>query len=314
MKKDHLQHAPTANIYVNKLIDDVEVINKQVQKETDQLEIENGFSVNRKNKDKKMKFKTFEKIDEAENDTKDASNGYISDRNDVKKKNKNSDDKSSEKRVKSLTNLREDEKSKKHKGQTNNSLGLSMEGKNGINMAIIKGGSTDFENNPNLSELEKTKLRNEPDDQVLLRQNYQNLEGLINHLMEKETDENYLKLAKLNRLKVLMELSMKMVGRKYKDIGNQERNTLDLQANRFHTTYPLPGEETALEEIDENGNKTARMPLKVVSEDGAAKIDVNDKYRIDPSEFLKIYTTKLINHAQDSTGLDVKLFFDSKQL
>ena len=102
-----------------------------------------------------------------------------------------------------------------------------------------------------------------------------------------------------------MELSMKMVGRNYKDIGNIERNSLEMQANRFNTTYPLPGEEKPLEEINEKGVRQLRMPLKIVQEDGLAKIDINAKYRIDPSEFLTIYTNKLINHAQDSTGLQV---------
>ena len=169
-----------------------------------------------------------------------------------------------------------------------------MEGKNGINVAIIKG-------DPNQG------LTSE-DEKVLLKKNYQNLEELIQTLMADQRDDNYLKLAKLNRLKVLMELSMKMVGRKYKDIKNDERNTLELEANRFHTTYPLPGELVPLEEVDAKGVKRTRMPLKIVDEDGAAKIDINAKYRLDPSDFITLYTKRLINHAEDSTGLQVSPF------
>ena len=180
-----------------------------------------------------------------------------------------------------------------------------MEGKDGINMAIIKGVSSEYNDDPNLTQSARNRMRGEKSEQVLLKQNYQNLEDLIGHLMVNDSDENYLKLAKLNRLKVLMELSMKMVGRNYKDIGNVERNSLEMQANRFNTTYPLPGEEHPIEEINEKGVRQLRMPLKIVQEDGLAKIDINAKYRIDPSEFLTIYTNKLIHHAQDSTGLQV---------
>ncbi len=124
-------------------------------------------------------------------------------------------------------------------------------------------------------------------------------------MINNEYDSNYLKIAKLNRLKVLMETSMKIVGRPYNDISNEERNTLELEANRFHTTYPLPGEEVLLEEIDENNETHVRMPLKIVQEDGMAKLDVNDNYRIDPGEFLTLYTNKLVNHAEETTGLKV---------
>lgn len=180
-----------------------------------------------------------------------------------------------------------------------------MEGKNGVNMAIIKDviHESDLENEDGIDGIPAEKR-----EAVLLRKNYQNLEDLIQHLMaqpDADTDPNYLKIAKLNRLKVLMEMAMKMVGRKYNDIGNEERGNLELEANRYHSTYPLPGEEVPLEEVDEKGVKRVRMPIKVASDDGAAKIDVNAKYLIDPAEFLKIYTSKLINHAQDSTGLVV---------
>ena len=61
-----------------------------------------------------------------------------------------------------------------------------MEGKNGINVAIIKG-------DPNQG------LTSE-DEKVLLKKNYQNLEELIQTLMADQRDDNYLKLAKLNNL------------------------------------------------------------------------------------------------------------------
>lgn len=185
-----------------------------------------------------------------------------------------------------------------------------MQGKDGVNMAIIKDVIRE-EDNTDPNNLDPNHIPEGKREAILLRKNYQNLEELIQHLLaQPESEENYLKLAKLNRLKVLMEMSMKMVGRKYKDIGNEERSTLEMEGNRYHSTYPLPGEEKPLEEEDENGKKRIRMPIKVVQDGGAAKIDVNAQYKIDPSEFLKIYTSKLINHAQDSTGLIViKLIF-----
>lgn len=185
-----------------------------------------------------------------------------------------------------------------------------MEGKNGVNMAIIKDVIIE-------SDLEN--IEGEPSEKreaILLRKNYQNLEELIHHLMSQpdaDSDSNYLKLAKLKRLKVLMEMCMKMVGRKYNDIGQEERGNLELEANRYHSTYPLPGEEIPLEEVDEQtGKRQSRLPIKIVQEEGAAKIDINTQFKIDPAEFLKIYTSKLINHAQDSTGLYVYIYFFEK--
>lgn len=178
-----------------------------------------------------------------------------------------------------------------------------MEGKNGVNMAIIKDVIVESE----LENMEETG--GEKREAILLRKNYQNLEELIHHLMSQpdaDSDVNYLKLAKLKRLKVLIEMCMKMVGRKYNDIGNDERGTLELEANRYHSTYPLPGEEIPLEEVDEStGEKVTRLPIKIVADEGAAKIDINAQFKVDPAEFLKIYTSKLINHAQESTGLYV---------
>jgi hypothetical protein len=92
-----------------------------------------------------------------------------------------------------------------------NSLGLAMETKHGIHMAVI--GSHSGPNN----------------DQLLVENNYSNLERLIDELgknelrVERNAGENYARVAKLNRLKVLIELSMKIVGRKYK--GNKKSNT-----------------------------------------------------------------------------------------
>lgn len=222
MKNDHLRFSENGSMYVKKLVDDVEIINQD--------------------------------------------------------ENKN------EPQAKKLS---------KEKGA--NSLGLSMEGNNGVNMAIIKANNKESDN----------KTNTENDDQILLRKKYQNLEELISGLMQKGSDENYLKLAKLYRLKVLIELAMKMVGRKYKDISNDERNALEMHANRFHTTYPMPGEEQPLEELDENGNTRTRLPIKIVQHETLAKIDLNDKFIIDPADLLKIYSNKIIDHAHESTGLDV---------
>ena len=98
-----------------------------------------------------------------------------------------------------------------------------------------------------------------------------------------------------------------MVGRTYQDISNEERSNLELEANRFHTTFPLPGEELLSEETNEKGEKQLRMPIKIVQVDGLVKIDLNNFYQIEPNDFLQMYTRKLFNHAQESTGL--KLFF-----
>lgn len=325
-----MQYAPDAIQYIKKLIDDIDKIHQEVQKEK-----ENDENTTPSNS---IRSKLEPAGNETYNLNKSKSNNLEQDKTDDKsKKLKPSDSKanllpktqnksgsnddkfkrsiSANFQTKNDTNDDSNGLNKSKKNlKSNNSLGLSMEGKNGINMAIIKDKSGQGENlRGSLEDGGAIKLNNKNDEQVLLRQNYQNLEDLINTLMEKDSEDNYLKLAKLNRLKVLMELSMKMVGRKYKDISKDERNTLDLQANRFHTTYPLPGEEISLEETDENGKKRIRMPLKIVNEDGAAKIDINDKFRIEPSEFIKIYSSKLINHAQDSTGLEVpflqNLFF-----
>ncbi len=71
----------------------------------------------------------------------------------------------------------------------------------------------------------------------------------------------------------------------------------------------MPGEETPLEEIDKNGVKQVRSPLKIIqNEDSNAKIDINSKYFVDPSEFLTIYASQIVNSAQDSTGLAVIIF------
>ncbi len=71
----------------------------------------------------------------------------------------------------------------------------------------------------------------------------------------------------------------------------------------------MPGEETLLEEINKNGEKQSRLPLKIISnEDANAKIDINNKYFVDPSEFLTIYAGQIVNSAQNSTGLAVIIY------
>jgi hypothetical protein len=139
-----------------------------------------------------------------------------------------------------------------------------------------------------------------------MKKNFQNLEELISQTMlSDENDSHYLMIAKLNRLKVLMELSMKLIGRTFADISHEERYNLELEANRFHTTFPLPGEESLIEEINQKGEKQIRMPIKILQLDGITKIDINNFYQIEPSEFLTLYTKKLFNHAYNSTGLKV---------
>ena len=74
----------------------------------------------------------------------------------------------------------------------------------------------------------------------------------------------------------------------------------------------MPGEEIPLEEINKNGDKQVRLPLKIIpNEDSNAKIDINDKYFVDPSEFLTIYAGQIVNSAQDTTGLAVTYFIIS---
>ena len=96
-----------------------------------------------------------------------------------------------------------------------NSLGLVMEGKHGINMAIIKGlAPAQYTNNENGHEVNHllesiTEEEAQGSEQILLKKNYQNLEELISQTMlTNENDSHYLMIAKLNRLKVLMELSV----------------------------------------------------------------------------------------------------------
>lgn len=120
---------------------------------------------------------------------------------------------------------------KEHQNNGPNSLGLAMEGGKGINLAIVKG-KIENESDPLDENYQNQNTNNE--NQVLLKTNYHDLENFINTLTVDNSDENYLKIAKLNRLKVLMELSMKMVGRKYKEISDEERNILETEANRFH--------------------------------------------------------------------------------
>jgi hypothetical protein len=210
----------------------------------------------------------------------------------TKKENENDPNRDRSNSLNNNPNFKNNNNKKGNNDGNSNSLGLGLEGKNGINMAILRS----------------TDPSNKNGEQTLLVKNYQNLEEMIEKLEadHKNYDDNYIKIAKMNRLKVLMELSMKMVGLSYKDFSKNERKTMELEANRYHTTYPLPGEEDPLEVVDANGKKRVRMPLEVANDNGAAKIDVNNKYLIDPSEFITIYASKLIDHAHDTTGLEVK--------
>ena len=137
MSKDHLQYATDSKSYINKLVEDVEKISKQVKKEKD-LENKNHLPP----------------ITESP---------------------------LSAKRGK-----------KSGKRRTVNSLGLSMEGKNGVKMAIIKGihSESETESNADPSDKSKSKMKGERKEEILLKQNYQNLEDLINHLNVGDADEN----------------------------------------------------------------------------------------------------------------------------
>ena len=168
-----------------------------------------------------------------------------------------------------------------------NSLGLTLEATHGISMVVLSGAS--------LKSLNKSTKLNESINEENSREEkfHKNLEDLIENLANNdESEDNYLKMAKLNRLKVISELSVKLIGRKFRELNEEERSRLETEANRFSSTHPIPDEE-------EN-------PIKLVEENGVAKIEINENVRIDPDEFIKIYTNKMINHAQDSTGIQVK--------
>ena len=117
--------------------------------------------------------------------------------------------------------------------------------------------------------------------------------------------KSYLKLAKLNRIKVLIEISLKIVDRSYIEISTQERNSLESDLNRYYTTYPMPGEETLLEETDTDNDDDFRMPLKIINEEGVAKIDINETYIIDPFKFLVTYLAKMFDYLEYISGVEV---------
>jgi hypothetical protein len=99
-----------------------------------------------------------------------------------------------------------------------------MQPQQGISMAIISDPKFELQHD-----------NRENKDVTLLTKNYQNLENLISMIEnsgENKSDGDYLRLAKLNRLKVILELCMSMVGRKYNEIGTDERKKLEMQANR----------------------------------------------------------------------------------
>ena len=176
-------------------------------------------------------------------------------------------------------------------GDKKTSLGLVMEGKKGVFIGIIKGLNADNA------------------DLVLIKKNYHNLENLTDSLLNGSEDEddllNYLKLAKLNRLRILMDLSLKLIGRSFAELGPKEKRMLELEANRFQSTYPLPGEETLVEEIDEDGGVNTRMPIVLDEDAGAPVIDINCAYRLNPDQFLMLYSRKLLQDVEKSTGISV---------
>jgi molecular chaperone DnaK (HSP70) len=93
----------------------------------------------------------------------------------------------------------------------------------------------------------------------------------------------------------------------YLDISNEEKNLLEIIANRYQKTHPLPEEYSAsssqniFREKKEPNNSNSRR-LKIVEDNGASKVDINERYLVDPSEFLTIYTGRMIDEAEESTG------------
>jgi hypothetical protein len=180
-----------------------------------------------------------------------------------------------------------------------NCLSIVLEGKKGVYLALTKGFTSDSFNK---------------EDIALVKKNYQNLENLISSLIiehnendedDDEFDASVLRIAKLNRFKVLMDLSLKMIGRPFIEISTSEMSALESEANRYHSTYPLPGEEALLEELNERNEFQTRMPIKIVCNDGEAVIDLNNIYRIKPDEFLANYIKNLIEYSENTTGLNV---------
>lgn len=114
-----------------------------------------------------------------------------------------------------------------------------------------------------------------------------------------------MKLAKLNRIKVLIEISFKIVDRSYIEISTQERSSLELALNRYYTTYPMPGEEVLLEDTDSDNEDELRTPLKIINDEGVAKIDINETYVIDPFKFLVTYLAKMFDYLEYVSGVEV---------
>jgi molecular chaperone DnaK (HSP70) len=68
-------------------------------------------------------------------------------------------------------------------------------------------------------------------------------------------------------------------------------------------TYPLPEEDSPSPKQTVRENKaTNGRQLKIVEDNGHPKVDINERYRVDPSEFLTMYTSRMIDEAEESTG------------
>lgn len=308
--RDPIQQAPDSEAYVKRLIKDVQDINDEIEKEKE-IGTQTDDTYERRASNNQFLLSDYDGPNNKNGskrkpDTKETKTQQTETESTTKNKRKDSLDNKKKDDNKTKTS-----KSKKNSSDnTTNSLGLTMRPEQGISMAIIRDPKpTDGQHSGNSDDKQR--------EVTLLTKNYQNLEYLVTCIEDNPNmdDKDHLRLAKLNRLKVLMELSMNLVGRKYYDIKTDDRNKMELQANRFHTTYPLPGEEIPLEEIDENGKRRVRLPIKIINEDGIAKIDINNKHIIDPNEFLTLYTNRLVIHAQDSTGLQVIFkFWTSKSM
>lgn len=119
--------------------------------------------------------------------------------------------------------------------------------------------------------------------------------------------QSYLKIAKINRVRVLLEVSLKLIARLFIEISQREIHFLESELNRFYTTYPMPGEECLLEEYNEDEEQMERrMPLKIIDDKGSPKIDINEAFQIDPYDFLAVYLKKMMNYLKFISELKVK--------
>jgi hypothetical protein len=140
---------------------------------------------------------------------------------------------------------------------------------------------------------------------ILMETTHHDLDEIIDKMIEstnnstENTDEKYKKINKINQLKTLIQLSMQLVGKTYGELLNDEIEALEMEANR--SLNLLSSNNGGLKEIEIIEDDD--------DEDGLCKILTNTNLKIDPEEFLRIYTSKLVNYAENSTGLKVLLSY-----